>query len=120
MATKKAKPFLAHQGDVLIMQVDAIPASAKPVPLQGEATLALGETSGHRHAVVGREIAMFRDDGAGGGGTYLKLDRPMPIEHLHGTQPTGEHGSFIIPAVPVLVEIQSQWTDADEPIKVED
>ena len=41
----KTKLFLAHQGDVLIMQVDAIPASAKPVPLQGEATLALGETS---------------------------------------------------------------------------
>ena len=115
----KTKLFLAHQGDVLIMQVDAIPASAKPVPLQGEATLALGETSGHRHAVVGREVAMFRDDGAGGG-TYLKLDRPKPIEHLHGDKLTGEHGSFVIPAVPVLVEIQSQWTDADEPIRVED
>ena len=114
------KPYLAQQGDVLLIEVPTIPDTAKPVKLAGEATLALGETSGHRHAIVGREIAMFRDDGTGGA-TYVRAEKPMSLDHLHGTTPTGEHASIPVPAsVALLVEIQSQWTDADEPIRSAD
>ncbi len=113
-------PYLAQQGDVLLIEVPAIPAAAQPVKLTGEATLALGEMSGHRHAIVGREIAMFRDDGVGGA-TYVRAQRPMSLDHLHGTTPTGEHAPIPVPAsIVLLVEIQSQWTDADEPIRSAD
>jgi len=39
----------AHQGDVFLRRIAALPADAQPVPVQqsGRVTLALGETSGH-------------------------------------------------------------------------
>ena len=46
-----------RQGDVLIERVDALPASAVEIPQHGRIVLALGEVTGHAHAIA-------LDDGA--------------------------------------------------------
>jgi hypothetical protein len=41
-----------RQGDVLIERVDALPASAVEIPQHGRIVLALGEVTGHAHAIA--------------------------------------------------------------------
>lgn len=54
MDSKKTKtPVIIRQGDVLITQIDKLPAGLKPVPLdKGRIVLAYGETTGHAHAIA--------------------------------------------------------------------
>ena len=111
----------AHQGDVYLRRVDILPATAAPVdPVNGRVTLALGETSGHHHSLLGR-ATLFRDDGAGSGGFFLRVDAPTALEHLSGSNaPTGEHASFLVPLGIFALPPQQEWTDADEPVQVAD
>jgi hypothetical protein len=112
----------AHQGDVFLRRIDAIPATAKLVEHDnGRAVIALGETSGHHHSMFGRGVTLFRDDGAGSGAFYAKVDVAAALEHLTGNDtPTGEHASIMVPPGLYALPPQQQWTDADEPIAVED
>jgi len=41
-----------RQGDVFIERVDALPGNATEVPSHGRIILALGEVTGHAHAIV--------------------------------------------------------------------
>ncbi|GAA4475484.1 hypothetical protein [Gluconacetobacter asukensis] len=124
--TKKI-PHLVHQGDVLLIEA-TLSTRAEPIAMtktvtgQTETVLALGETSGHRHTIISDRIARFRDDGAGYGprAEFVTLNEPAPIQHLHGTAPTGEHADIALNATTYLVELQSQWSDAMEPIQVVD
>jgi hypothetical protein len=70
-----------RQGDVLLVPVDGIPASAKEVaPAKGlPPILAYGETTGHAHGLYGR-AKMFRDDGAGGA-TYIRAEEGTVLAH---------------------------------------
>jgi hypothetical protein len=56
-----------RQGDVLIIAIDDIPETAKPVQPEPNRPpiLAYGETTGHAHGIYGR-AKMFRDDGLAG------------------------------------------------------
>lgn len=110
----------AHQGDVFLRRVDTLPPDATEVlPVNGRIVLALGETSGHHHSLFGR-ATLFRDDGAGGG-FYLRVSEATPLEHLTGSDsPTGEHASILVPSGVYALPPQQQWTDEDEPIRVED
>lgn len=50
-----------RQGDVLIVEVEAIPAAATEDPATGDLVLALGEATGHRHRfAAGNRPRMFR------------------------------------------------------------
>lgn len=71
-----------RQGDVLLIPVDEIPASAKKVEPEKSLPiiLAYGETTGHAHGIFGRAV-MFRDDGAGGG-TFIHAENATLA---HGT-----------------------------------
>lgn len=50
---KPMRPFIARQGDVLLVLVDSLPEGATEVPRDGAGriVLALGEVTGHAHAV---------------------------------------------------------------------
>jgi hypothetical protein len=52
---------LFRQGDVLIEKIDALPPGLKEAPRDkhGHIVLALGEHSGHRHAIRDREVTSF-------------------------------------------------------------
>lgn len=95
--SKKAK-IIANQnrqGDVLVEQVVAMPLSASAIPLEadGSVTLAHGEVTGHRHAFYGGAV-MFRDDGAGSGVAYVRLDKATPLKHDEHTAPVLPTGDY--------------------------
>jgi hypothetical protein len=71
-----------RQGDVLIWPCATIPSDATLVePESGRLIVARGEATGHHHSFPHRpEIALFRDDGSGGG-FYVKADAPVALSH---------------------------------------
>ena len=112
--------FQGHQGDILINQVDRLPSTAKPVETNGVIYLAYGETTGHSHHVVGSQAVMFRDDGTGGG-NFLRVSEPVPLDHgVVGKPETADHNSAILPHGVYEVIRQSEWSDDHEPRQVED
>jgi hypothetical protein len=71
--------FQYRHGDVFLRAVAAIPDDAKPVePDRGRTVLAYGEVTGHAHAFApGSRVALFREDGAGGGlrgASFLRVE----------------------------------------------
>ena len=103
-----------RQGDVLIWPVKAIPATVKPVePEHGRLILARGEATGHHHSFAhNRGATFFREDDTGGG-AFLSVSVPVPLEHQ-------EHSALTVSPGQSEVIIQVQWSDADEPIQVQD
>lgn len=49
-----------RQGDIGILAVSAVPESAKEI--QHDGVLAYGETTGHKHQLVGGKVRYFRDN----------------------------------------------------------
>jgi len=77
-----------RQGDVLIVPVETIPENAQPMASKdGRFVLAEGESTGHAHSIaLSDRIAMFREDGSGGG-LFLTVsgDAPAVLEHQEHT-----------------------------------
>ena len=110
--------FLIHQGDVLIMAVPAVPTSVKLVETVGVVILAHGETTGHSHRLIAAEVAMFRDDGAGGE-TYLSLPAPGLLEHgTIGSPETADHAALHVCAGAHEVCRQVEWSDEIRPLPI--
>lgn len=82
-----------RQGDILLIPVKAIPAAIKPVdPENGRVVLAHGEVTGHHHSfVMAERIALFREDGSGGGLFLTVSGDTAPLTHQ-------EHRTLDIPA----------------------
>lgn len=60
MAKKKAAAvFQVRQGDVLIVRDDSLQAGAELAPTNGRVVLAIGETSGHCHAIDASKAKLF-------------------------------------------------------------
>jgi hypothetical protein len=72
-----------QQGDVMIKPVEAIPADGTRV---GEAVLAEGEATGHRHVAVGDGVAVLEREG------ILYLNAPSGARMTHA-----EHKEIEIP-----------------------
>jgi hypothetical protein len=70
-----------RQGDVLLCAVEAIPFGAKPVPKDGDRlVVALGELTGHAHALAAAQAQMFREKGSGR--SFLVIgDGGAPLSH---------------------------------------
>lgn len=109
---------IIRQGDVLLLPItdNELPAKRTAVPTEnGRVVLAHGEATGHHHSfAVHDRIALFREDGSGGG-LYLAVsgDAPAALEHQ-------EHSALSIAPGSYQVIRQREWSDADEPIQVED
>lgn len=82
----KATRTIIRQGDVLLLPIadSKLPAKRAAVPIEnGRVVLAHGEATGHHHSfAVHDRIALFREDGSGGG-LYLSVsgDAPAALEH---------------------------------------
>lgn len=109
---------IIRQGDVLLLPIadGKLPEKcAAMAPENGRIVLAHGEATGHHHSFAARDrIALFREDGSGGG-LYLSVagDAPAPLEHQ-------EHSTLMIAPGAYKVIRQREWSDADEPMQVED
>lgn len=74
-----------RQGDVLVIEVDAIPATATPVDREGgRVILAHGELTGHAHAFSAPNIKQFKTSE---GRFYFEIegDAPAPLQHEEHT-----------------------------------
>ena len=89
-----------RQGDVGLLKIDkvggGIPPSAKPIEHNG--ILAYGETTGHKHQVVGGRAHYFMDE-TQPQKLFFKVESRF-VDLNHGSQPTvkekapGEEGHF--------------------------
>lgn len=78
MKTKQKTNIHYRQGDVLLMRVDSIPADAVDVtPKTGPIVLALGEATGHSHAIARGGVALLER----GSKRYLRVDEATSIRH---------------------------------------
>jgi len=85
------KDFQARQGDIFFREVKA-PPSGKGLALRQSGVLALGEVTGHRHAIRSpswNQMLMYEDNE---GGIYL-FSEAEPIQVGHE-----EHDTITLPA----------------------
>ena len=82
-----ARPLQLRQGDVLLVQVDAIPATARREPRRGRIVLAEGEATGHAHAIASADAIAYLDEGQ----RYLLTRSRARLVHE-------EHGPIEVPA----------------------
>jgi hypothetical protein len=82
------KTKIYRQGDVLIEAVKTLPGGLKPAKRAGgRIILAEGETTGHAHAIVDKEVESFVDEQ---GNLYLSVEAETVVKHE-------EHGAITLP-----------------------
>ena len=77
-----------RQGDVLVRRIRSIPKTAKPEPRNGPIILALGEVTGHKHAI--EEFDKVDVFVGAKGEMYLRVKETAPLVHE-------EHGAIALP-----------------------
>jgi hypothetical protein len=96
---------MIRQGDVMVVAVAALPKKRDAVPPEnGRVVLAHGEATGHHHSFAFSDrVALFREDGAGGG-LFLTVtgDAPVMLEHQ-------EHTALAVPPGTYRVIRQRVW-----------
>ncbi len=76
-----------RQGDVLLLEVDQIPDGATDItPKSGPIVLALGEATGHAHAIQRGGVRLLER----GARRYLDVKKPVSIKHE-------EHDAIALP-----------------------
>lgn len=87
---------LIRQGDVLVRRVKALPKNIQPVAAEnGRIVLAHGEATGHHHSfALSERVALFREDGSGGGLFLSIAGVPAALEHQEHTALVLEPGHY--------------------------
>lgn len=84
-----------RQGDVMLIEVPAIPTDAKAVALKGEVILAHGEMTGHKHRFEDAfDLRMYAADG---GTRYLEVAGIKMLMHEEHTAVKVPPGKYLIP-----------------------
>lgn len=115
-----------HQGDVLLLPIDALPNGCVEMPRDelGRVVLALGETTGHAHTFHEPHVKHYHLL-ANTNDKFVRQfvvieGKPAVLRHeTTGFQPA-DHGFQRY--APRIYEVppQVEWTDDDEPIEVKD
>lgn len=99
----RAIPFHVRQGDVLLIEVDAAPAAATPIPLDaGRVVLAYGEVTGHAHAIRSGSATLVADET---GRRFLRAATDLSLTHE-------EHAAIDLPSGDYEVVIQREYVPA--------
>ncbi len=91
-------PLSFRQGDVLVIEVDAIPEDATAEARSGRIVLAEGEATGHAHAIHERDARTFTYRGE----RFLLTKSKAQLIHE-------EHGPIEVPAGAWRVIIQREY-----------
>ena len=92
-----------RQGDVLLIPVDEIPATATLVPRDGNRViLAYGEATGHAHAIDTFMARLLEDEGV----RYLRVDDTAVLDHE-------EHAPITVAPGIYRVVIQREFVPPD-------
>ena len=100
---------IIRQGDVLLVQTDKIVNTDVEVHDQHRTVLQHGEVTGHAHAFYDNVATVFKGEKI----RQLTLVADCVLKHEEHSGPTVGKGNWDLPR-------QTQWTDANEPIKVAD
>lgn len=93
-----------RQGDVLVVAVDAVPESARPVARSaGRLVLAEGEATGHAHAITSPDAILLRDEETDQ--RFLRLAAGAILGHE-------EHAPILLPAGTYEVRRQREYVPA--------
>lgn len=93
-----------RQGDVLLVEVDSVPAEARPVPREnGRLVLAHGEATGHAHAIVEESAELVTAEQAAE--LYLLVHGTSAVELVHD-----EHTTIPVPPGSYEVRRQREYT----------
>lgn len=78
---------IIRQGDVLVKRIKALPKNLTSAEAEGgRFVLAHGEATGHHHSfAISERVAMFREDGSGGGLFLSVTGAPVALEHQEHT-----------------------------------
>ena len=92
---------MIRQGDVLVVACEELPKDVSRVAAEnGRLILARGGATGHHHSfAMSERVAMFREDGAGGGLFLAVTGAPVALEHQ-------EHTALLVPPGTYRVLIQ--------------
>ena len=102
-AAPRALPFHVRQGDVLVVEVDAVPDDTQPVARDaGRVVLAYGEVTGHAHAIRSATATLVADRV---GRRFLRATDDVTLAHE-------EHASIDLPAGDYEVIIQREYVPA--------
>ena len=115
------RPMMTRQGDVLLIQVPAVPTDARPtaapVP-DAPRTVALGEVTGHGHGWDANDgVALLE---APDGTVFVENPRALPMRHglVTATRiadlPAVEHRPL---RAPTLAEVRPQVEYAEQDIR---
>lgn len=109
---KREFPWMIRQGDMALIAVEAIPDDAVVLPRDesDRIVLAYGEVTGHAHALHEPGVTMLRTASQQ---VFLRVLEPSNLVHE-------EHDRITIPSGLYRVVRQREWSDADEPVQVED
>lgn len=113
--------FQVAQGDVLVTRVQALPKNVVPVGRDnGRIVLAYGEVTGHAHAICAPEAELLVAPQRSKDDEILNV-RFLRIMSASGVDVTHEEHAAIH-LEPGLYEVRQQreWSDQDEPIRVQD
>jgi hypothetical protein len=97
-------PLAFRQGDVLLAAVEAIPETAAPEPRAGRIVLALGEATGHAHAIEEQDARTFTYEGE----RFLLTKSRAQLIHE-------EHAPIEVPPGAYRVVIQREYVPAPIP-----
>lgn len=91
---------VARQGDVLIERIDALPIGLSKAKrdAHGRIVLALGETSGHGHAIRERHVTGLRMAGSEDV-DYIEVggSEPATLRHEFASGAHAEHEAIVLP-----------------------
>lgn len=80
-----------QQGDVLLQQIERLPAGAVREPQHGRLVLARGEKTGHSHTVQSDRAVLWSLTKDGVAELYLEVQEPVVVVH-------DEHKPLPVPA----------------------
>lgn len=102
-----------RQGDVLLVAVPNIPEDARPLPRdQGRVVLALGEATGHAHAIADPQAALLETEL---GERFVHVLREGGVLLRHE-----EHGPVLLPQGAYQVRRQREYAPGAGPRMVTD
>lgn len=112
--SKSKNRKMYRQGDVLIIDVDAIPADVTEIQRDPErgVVLAEGEVTGHAHRIPSRHASLYKSEGDA---RFVRVMGPAPVALQHE-----EHTAVEIPPGSYRITIHAEYQPGELPRQVAD
>ncbi len=111
--SKKTRPLMLRQGDVMIVAVHSIPDGATPIArTKRGVVLAEGEVTGHAHRIPSRHAVLYRTETDA---RFMRVTAGGKVELLHE-----EHAAVPVPVGDYRISIHAEYVPGELPRVVAD